>query len=189
MLQLSDTWSSRSIKIYSKKKKKKSKVHASLYFWADWVSHQIFHLLPIYNPITSKTLLLFSLHIHALQEIKKKKPTWKNLQYWAKSTLKHLLLFFIPWNYSRPQWLKLLSSVKHFKSLDSEAHWSNLIFSELFYQTLPSSYDVNSHSGETDFISPPEEGGMTSEADKTATKEQWLSCSRITLHKTCTHRV
>lgn len=69
-------------------------------------------------------------------------------------------------------WLKLLSSVKHFNSLDSEAHWSNLSVSELFYQTLPHSYDVTSSSGETDFISPPEEDGTTFKADVTATKEQ-----------------
>lgn len=81
-------------------------------------------------------------------------------------------IFFIPWNYPRSHWLKLLSSVKHFKSLDSEAHWSNLILSELFYQTLLYSYDVNSGSGETDFISPPEEGATTFAAEVTRAKEQ-----------------
>lgn len=186
MLQLSDTWSSRSIKIYRKKKRAKF----MLVFITEQTEFHIKYFISFQYIIQSLPkpyyyFLCIFMHCKKL----KKKPTWKNLQYWAKSPLKCLLLFFIPWNYSRPQWLKLLSSVKHFKSLDSEAHWSNLIFSELFYQTLPSSYDVNCHSGETDFISPPEEGGMTSEADKTATKEQRLSCSRITLHKTCTHRV
>lgn len=62
--------------------------------------------------------------------------------------------------------------MKHFKSLDSEAHWSNLSVSELFYQTLAYSYGVTSSSGEADFIPPPEEDGVTFEADVTAAKEQ-----------------
>lgn len=84
-----------------------------------------------YNPITSKAPLLFSLYIHALQELFLKKETpEKNLQYWTKPILNNLLLFFIPWNYSRSHWLKLLSSVKHFKSLESEARWSHVSVSE-----------------------------------------------------------
>lgn len=57
-------------------------------------------------------------------------------------------------DYLRSHWLKLLSSVKHFKSLDSEAHWSNLIFSEFFYQTLLYPYDVNSSSGKQTYFLP-----------------------------------
>lgn len=62
--------------------------------------------------------------------------------------------------------------MKHSKSLNSEAHWSNLSVSELFYQTLAYSYDVTSSSGEADFTPPREEDGVTFEADVTATKEQ-----------------
>lgn len=136
MLQLSDIWSSHTLKYRAKKSK----------VWTAWVSHQIFHLLPIYNPITSKSPLLFSLYIHALQE----KSFWKHLKKSSWMSQIHFwttYCYFYSLDFSRSHCLKLLSSVKHSKSLHSEAHWSNLIFSELFYQILPYSYDVDSSSG------------------------------------------
>lgn len=86
----------------------------------------------------------------------KKKSFWKHLKKPSRLGQIHFwttYCYFYSLDFSRSHCLKLLSSVKHSKSLHSEAHWSNLIFSELLYQTLPYSYDVDSSSGkQTSFL-------------------------------------